>query len=191
MGKIWDLAQLERRTEGAVYDLAIVDAPATGHGLAMLRAPSTYAGVARVGPIRRQALIIDEFVRDADATGVLAVALPEEIPVNETIELEGRLRDELGMELDAIVVNAVYPQRFSAADARRLAALDGRGSGRGARRRPRRAVRGAPRPRRALAGRAPAARGRARPCSRSRSCSSRTSAAAELERLARVLERRL
>src|SRR5215208_380650 len=34
MGKIWDLAQLERRTEGAVYDLAIVDAPATGHGLA-------------------------------------------------------------------------------------------------------------------------------------------------------------
>ena len=39
MGKVWDLAQLERRTEGAVYDLAIVDAPATGHGLAMLRAP--------------------------------------------------------------------------------------------------------------------------------------------------------
>ncbi len=128
MGKVWDLAQLERRTEGAVYDLAIVDAPATGHGLAMLRAPSTYAGVARVGPIRRQALIIDAFVRDTDATGVLAAALPEEMPVNETIELEGRLRDELGMALDAIVVNAVYPQRFSAADARRLGALDGRGS---------------------------------------------------------------
>ena len=128
MGKIWDLAQLERRTEGAVYDLAIVDAPATGHGLAMLSAPSTYAGVARVGPIRRQALIIDEFVRDAKTTGVLAVALPEEIPVNETIDLERRLNDELGMELDAVVVNAVLPQRFTAADARRLEALDGRGS---------------------------------------------------------------
>ena len=58
----------------------------------------------------------------------MAAALPEEIPVNETIELEGRLRDELGLALDAIVVNAVYPQRFSAADARRLEALDGRGS---------------------------------------------------------------
>ena len=128
MGKVWDLAQLERRTEGAVYDLAIVDAPATGHGLAMLRAPSTYAGVARVGPIRRQALIIDAFVRDRETTGVVAAALPEEIPVNETIELEGRLREELDLGLDAILVNAVYPQRFSAADARRLEALDGRGS---------------------------------------------------------------
>jgi len=128
MGKVWDLAQLERRTEGAVYDLAIVDAPATGHGLAMLSAPSTYAGVARVGPIRRQALIIDEFVRDADSTGVLAVSLPEEIPVNETIDLERRLRDELGKQLDAVVVNAVLPQRFTAAEARRLADVDGRGS---------------------------------------------------------------
>ncbi len=128
MGKIWDLAQLERRTEGAVYDLAIVDAPATGHGLAMLRAPSTYAGVARVGPIRRQALIIDEFVRDPDTTGVLAVALPEEIPVNETIDLEARLRDELGVNLHATVLNAVLPQRFSAADARRLETLSKSGT---------------------------------------------------------------
>ena len=56
IGKVWDLAQLERaRPEAAPYDLAIVDAPATGHGLAMLRAPSTYATIARVGPIRRQA----------------------------------------------------------------------------------------------------------------------------------------
>jgi anion-transporting ArsA/GET3 family ATPase len=128
MGKIWDLAQLERRTEGAVYDLAIVDAPATGHGLAMLRAPSTYAGVARMGPIRRQALIIDEFVRDPATTGVLAVSLPEEIPVNETIELEARLRDELGVNLHATVLNSVLPQRFSAGDAKRLEALAEKGS---------------------------------------------------------------
>ena len=46
IGKVWDLAQLERRTGGSVFDLAIVDAPATGHGLAMLRAPRTFAGVA-------------------------------------------------------------------------------------------------------------------------------------------------
>jgi len=124
IGKIWDLAQLRRRTHGPVFDLAIVDAPATGHGLAMLRAPSTYAGIARVGPIRRQALQIDRFVRDTSRTGVLAAALPEEIPVNETLELEARLRDELGMRLDAIVVNAVFPARFSGEEVARLAALD-------------------------------------------------------------------
>jgi Anion-transporting ATPase len=128
IGKIWDLAQLKRRTSGSVFDLVIVDAPATGHGLAMLRAPSTYAGIARVGPIRRQALQIDRFVRDPARTGVLAAALPEEIPVNETLDLAVRLRDELGMAIDAIVVNAVFPERFSGEEARRLAAFDRRGS---------------------------------------------------------------
>jgi anion-transporting ArsA/GET3 family ATPase len=128
IGKIWDLAQLRRRTRGPAFDLAIVDAPATGHGLAMLRAPSTYAGIARVGPIRRQALQIDRFIRNSASTGVLAAALPEEIPVNETLELEARLRDELGMVIDAIVVNAVFPERFNAREVRRLAAIDHHGS---------------------------------------------------------------
>ena len=71
IGKVWDLAQLERRTGGSVFDLTIVDSPPTGHGLAMLRAPATYATVARVGPISRQARIIDAFLRDHGSTGVL------------------------------------------------------------------------------------------------------------------------
>jgi anion-transporting ArsA/GET3 family ATPase len=120
IGKVWDLAQLERRTGGSVFDLAIVDAPATGHGVAMLRAPSTYASVARVGPIRRQALQIDEFLRDRRRTGVVVVALPEEMPVNETLELQGRLAEELGMAIDRMIVNGLYPQRFTGEEAKRL-----------------------------------------------------------------------
>jgi anion-transporting ArsA/GET3 family ATPase len=122
IGKVWDLAQLERRTGGSVFDLAIVDAPATGHGVAMLRAPSTYAGVARVGPIRRQALQIDAFLRDRRRTGVMVVALPEEMPVNETLDLERRLQEEMEMAIDRAVVNALYPERFSREDAERLRA---------------------------------------------------------------------
>jgi anion-transporting ArsA/GET3 family ATPase len=129
IGKVWDLAQLERRTGGSVFDMAIVDAPATGHGIAMLRAPSTYAGVARVGPIRRQALQIDAFLRDRRRTGVMVVALPEEMPVNETLELERRLGEEMGMSIDAAVVNALYPQRFTGADAERLRAAERRADG--------------------------------------------------------------
>jgi anion-transporting ArsA/GET3 family ATPase len=118
IGKVWDLAQLERRTGGSVFDLAIVDAPATGHGLAMLRAPSTFAAVARVGPIGRQAERIDRSLRDPAHTGVVIAALPEEMPVNETVEFERALRRELDMAIDQIVVNAVHPARFSAAEAR-------------------------------------------------------------------------
>jgi anion-transporting ArsA/GET3 family ATPase len=120
IGKVWDLAQLERRTGGSVFDLAIVDAPATGHGIAMLRAPSTYAGVARVGPIRRQALAIDRFLRNRRRTGVVVVALPEEMPVNETLDLERRLREEMEMAIDTAIVNGLYPERFTKAEAKRL-----------------------------------------------------------------------
>ena len=112
MGKLWDLAQLEPRAGGRAYDLAIVDAPATGHGLAMLSAPGTYARVARVGPVGRHAQRIDSFIKDPAQTGVVTVALPEEMPVNETIEFERALRRDLDMEVDAIVANAVHPARF-------------------------------------------------------------------------------
>ena len=126
IGKVWEIAQLERRTRGArAYDLTIIDAPATGNGLAMLAAPRTYADIAKVGPVSRHALVIDGFVRDPASTAVIAVALPEEMPVNETIDLESRLDAELGIALSHVFVNGVLPRRFSAADVRALETVDG------------------------------------------------------------------
>ena len=113
IGKVWELAQDKRRVRGALpFDLVIVDAPATGHALGALRAPRTFAGIARVGPIAHQGRTIDATLRDPAQTGVVAVALPEEMPVEETLLLQRRLRDELGLELAQVVVNACYPQRF-------------------------------------------------------------------------------
>jgi anion-transporting ArsA/GET3 family ATPase len=129
IGKIWELAQLERRTRGASrYDLVVVDAPATGHGVAMIRTPRQFAEIARVGPIAHQARTIDAFVSNRKKTGVVAVALPQEMPVNETLQL----RDELegsGLRIDRVVANACYPQRFTARDAATLrdAVSDGHG----------------------------------------------------------------
>jgi anion-transporting ArsA/GET3 family ATPase len=128
VGKVWDLAQAKRRTGGTSFDTVIVDAPATGHALALLRAPRTYANIARVGPIARQAAQIDRFLRDPEATGVICVALPEEMPVSETVDLEQRLRDDLAMEIGQVVANGVLPERFAAGEARRLRELDGQGT---------------------------------------------------------------
>jgi anion-transporting ArsA/GET3 family ATPase len=123
IGKVWELAQLERKTpRSAPYDLVIVDAPATGHGLALLGAPRTYGEIARVGPIHRQAKTIDAFVRNPAATAVVAVALAEEMPVSETLDLERRLGDEVDVKLERVVVNAVLPERLSAAEAREVEA---------------------------------------------------------------------
>jgi len=51
IGKIWELAQLDRKVKsGRKYDLVIVDAPATGHGVGFLQTPRIFASIARVGP---------------------------------------------------------------------------------------------------------------------------------------------
>jgi anion-transporting ArsA/GET3 family ATPase len=112
IGKVWELAQLHRRTRGAApYDLVIVDAPATGHGVGLLRTPRTFAEIARVGPIAHQGQTIADTIADGEFTGVIAVTTPEEMPVNETVALVEELaRDEVA--LDLVVVNALYPDRF-------------------------------------------------------------------------------
>jgi len=123
IGKVWELAQLERRTRGAArYDLVILDAPATGHGLGIMRTPKTFADLSRVGPIARQGRAIHSSLSDPDFTGVIAVARAEEMAVSETLALGEALRAELGMELDRVVVNALFAERFSARERRTLAA---------------------------------------------------------------------
>lgn len=128
IAKVWELAQLSRwDARNRTYDLVIVDAPASGHGLAMLTTPHTFGEIARVGPIRRQAAKIEELLGDPERTGYVAVALPEEMPVVETLELGEKLRAAVGLGLEAIIVNGVWPDRFSAADVKKLraAARDG------------------------------------------------------------------
>src|SRR4029079_9526553 len=97
IAKVWELAQLSRwDASNRTYELRVVDAPASGHGLAMLTTPHTFGEIARVGPIRRQADKISTMLSDPRRTGYLAVALAEEMPVNETLELGGRLEQAVG-----------------------------------------------------------------------------------------------
>ncbi len=124
IGKIWELAQLDRKVKsGRKYDLVIVDAPATGHGIGFLQTPRTFAAIARVGPIHSQALRLDSFITDPEQTGVAIVALPEEMPVNESAALERDLREEVGVAVDRVYMNGLYPERFSKGEAERLAEL--------------------------------------------------------------------
>lgn len=125
IGKVWELAQQDRRTPGArPYDLVILDAPATGHGVAVLSAPHTFARTARVGRIARQAALIDELVTNPARTAVVAVARPEELPVNEALQLRRALDEELGLPVSLAVVNRVAVDRLTAAEARELEAHD-------------------------------------------------------------------
>jgi anion-transporting ArsA/GET3 family ATPase len=124
IGKIWELTLSERKVSGGrEYDLVVVDAPATGHGVGFLQTPRTFANVARVGPLRQQAETLDGFIRDPEQTGVAIIALPEEMPVNETVTLERALDNEIGVQVDRIICNGLYPERFAAAEAERLSEI--------------------------------------------------------------------
>jgi anion-transporting ArsA/GET3 family ATPase len=122
IGKIWELAQLDRKVKsGRKYDLVIVDAPATGHGIGFLQTPRTFAAIARVGPIHSQAQQLNRLIVDHEHTGTAIVALPEEMPVNESAALEHDLRSEVGVAVDRVYMNGLYPERFSHEEAERLA----------------------------------------------------------------------
>ena len=122
IGKIWELAQGKRKVKGArTYDLVVVDAPATGHGVAFLQTPRTFANIARVGPMAGQAETLDAFLTNHRRTGVAIVALPEEMPVNETAMLEREVTGKVGAAVDRIYMNGLYPDRFTDADASRIA----------------------------------------------------------------------
>jgi anion-transporting ArsA/GET3 family ATPase len=124
IGKIWELAQLDRKVKhGRKYDLVIVDAPATGHGISFLQTPRTFAAIARVGPVHNQAKEMEQMITDHEQTGSVIVSLPEEMPVNETARLEGELRDDIGISVDHVIMNALYPETFSPADIKKIEKL--------------------------------------------------------------------
>ncbi len=128
MVKIWELTQGERWRRGAApYDLVLIDGPATGHALGMLRSPSTFGAIARVGPIAGQSEQVRELLADPDRSGFLAVAQPTEMAVTETLELKDDLERHLDRALEAVVVNGILPQRFTAAELSRIARLNGGG----------------------------------------------------------------
>jgi anion-transporting ArsA/GET3 family ATPase len=94
------------------YDLVVVDAAATGHIVGQLGAPQAINELVQVGLVRQQTGWMLELLGDPAVTGLVIVATPEEMPVNETIELAGRVRRDTNVDLAAVVVNRVLPELF-------------------------------------------------------------------------------
>lgn len=97
------------------FDLLIVDAPASGHGLTLLDIPRVTRSVVRAGPLQRSAVVIEALIQDPDRCLLLPITLAEELPTQETAELVARLREEVGIPMDRVVVNAVASAPFPGA----------------------------------------------------------------------------
>ncbi len=117
LGKLWSLAGETDDRGKPRWDAIVVDSPATGHGLGLLGMAGVIARMFPVGPISGEARAVDAFVKDPARVGVVLAALPEELPVTETLEL----RDELharGVHVCAAVLNGLLVDRFTAREAK-------------------------------------------------------------------------
>ena len=115
VGKVcWELR--ESLAGRADWDLIVVDAAATGHVISQLDAPRAIQELVQVGPIRNQTGWMVDLLSDPSLTALNVVTSPEEMPVNETIELVATARRELDVPLGVVIVNRVLPELFTHAD---------------------------------------------------------------------------
>lgn len=91
------------------WDRIIVDGPASGRARELLRAPRMVAEAATEGPVFDQATRAHQLLTNHEAAAILLVTVPEETPVNETIETAFDVEDDPGIHLAGVVVNRLFP----------------------------------------------------------------------------------
>jgi anion-transporting ArsA/GET3 family ATPase len=114
LGKLLVLEEArERWSRRPRYDLVIVDAPATGHGLSFLKVPLAASAAVPVGPVGHNARRILSLLRDPARTVLAIVAVPEEMAVVEAVQFHRTAVDEVGIRAGALILNACHERRFT------------------------------------------------------------------------------
>ncbi len=124
LGKAWFHSTEVDEAGQKRFDVVILDAPATGHGLDMLRVPKVIVDVVPPGVLRRDAEAAWRMFTDPRETSVVVVTLPEELPVTETLQLVESIRHELELPLGALVINGVVSSLFSEQERSDLRRID-------------------------------------------------------------------
>jgi anion-transporting ArsA/GET3 family ATPase len=130
VGKVWYEADRREPDGQPRWDFIVVDAPATGHGLQYLRMPRAARDAFGPGLVRREAARVEALLEDPDQTSIDLVTTAEEMPVTETIEAYGALRETLELPMGMLVVNRVHREVVEPSIVERLqaAAKDGAGN---------------------------------------------------------------
>ena len=101
------LGKVKHLEQSAAADVIVVDGPAAGHAITMLRTPQAISDSVKSGAVRLQADEILEMLRDGSRCQVVLVTIPEPTPVQECIETAYAIEEEVGVKLSPIVVNQV------------------------------------------------------------------------------------
>jgi anion-transporting ArsA/GET3 family ATPase len=112
LGKIMILEESRSRRRPR-YDLILVDAPATGHGLAFLKVPLAASKAIPMGPVGNRARRILKLIRDPKKTALAIVAIPEEMAVVEAAQLHDLATKEVGISPEVVFLNRCQERRFT------------------------------------------------------------------------------
>lgn len=107
LGKVWYEATQKRR-----FDVIVLDTPAAGHAVSMLRSPSGFLQAVPLGPLAKSARHVVEWLQDPAKVSILLVSMAEEMPANETIETTQLLEEKLDMDVTATFINMLYPPLY-------------------------------------------------------------------------------
>jgi len=122
LGKAWHMEAADRGADGApTWDLLVIDAPATGHGVSLLRLPQVICAAVPVGPMAEDARAMKALLEDPLRTGLHVVTLPQELPTTEALELAEQARTSLGVPTGYLFVNQVLPRILSDGQVRAIA----------------------------------------------------------------------
>ena len=113
LGKVVYMVNRGRHRAGRhPFDLVVVDGPPTGEAIAMLRLPGTIRRAVKAGPLAHDTGIMEDLLTDPDRTATAVVTMPEELPVNEALELTDELKTLEMHRGGALFVNRMTPDFF-------------------------------------------------------------------------------
>lgn len=108
MGKLWFHAEEEASSSngsGRRFERIVVDCPSTGHALKLFTVARVLTETVRVGPMVDKTKQMSAVFKDPARSVVHLVTLPEELPVNETLELLEKLTGEAAVTAGHLIVN--------------------------------------------------------------------------------------
>ena len=121
LGKAWHMEAADKDASGRpTWDLLVIDAPATGHGVSLLRLPQAILDAVPFGPMADDARAMKDLLADPRRTALHVVTLPQELPVNEALELCEQARSVIGVPTGYLFVNMLLPRVQGEADRRLL-----------------------------------------------------------------------
>jgi len=117
------LDRLQEWSREPNYDRLVVDGPATGHALQLLRAPFQLASIASSGPLHRPLRRLTETLTRPERVGVAFVSLCEEMSVAESVEARA-VADQFGIAIERPILNRCAPRRFTRDDIGAIHTMD-------------------------------------------------------------------